>query len=266
MTSCAPTLRPLALRVRPSRMTSRQLGSSGICIRQLSGTLTRAEDGNLETSNALPRSAAGVEATILGSSGSPPANPMSQGKSKRPPAVDRAYQHYKSIADSDPQSQPRGVFSEASLRAYLLRRNTPPTADNVRLAARKLRRRGVVVTGDRRSRLAKLTTPDLPFESLPYECFQEAMKVLRTDRQEKVDKIVETKKRIAVLEAKRTEDDRAENARLKKLKSLRDYAAELEILADINDPVVKRKFEDGTGTRLCSLTPGSFTQGQRQTC
>ena len=35
-----------------------------------------------------------------------------------------------------------------------------------------------------------------------------------------------------------------------RLRSMRNYVEELKILADINDPMVKKRHEDGEGTKL----------------
>lgn len=102
--------------------------------------------------------------------------------------------------------------------------------------------------GSRRRRAAMATTGDIPFEQLPYQCFQEARKVLAQDREEKVAKIVAETRRIKRLEATDASTFRGGEAyKQKRLESLRKHVEELKILADINDPMVKRRFEDGMG-------------------
>lgn len=91
----------------------------------------------------------------------------------------------------------------------------------------------------------------MPFEQLPYQCFQEARKILQEDRQEKIQAIAKELTKIKRLEA--TPADQVPGGERKKnlrLASLRKYLEELKILADINDPMVKRKFEDGLGKCL----------------
>jgi large subunit ribosomal protein L35 len=95
------------------------------------------------------------------------------------------------------------------------------------------------------------TTPNIPFEQLPYQCFQEARAFLQEDRAEKLAAIQLARTRLA-----RTADQVAVDARTQRHKddrmiSLRDHLEELKILADINDPLVKKKFEDGQGMCRC---------------
>lgn len=103
--------------------------------------------------------------------------------------------------------------------------------------------------GSRRRRVALRTIPNgLPFEQLPFQAFQEARKVLAADREGKLRKIQEELGKIAALEAKTPEQVKGGLAMKEaKLASLRQYVEKLKILADINDPVVKKRFEDGLG-------------------
>jgi len=108
------------------------------------------------------------------------------------------------------------------------------------------------VVGSRRRRAALATSQNLPFEQMPYQCFQEARKILNEDRQEKIAKIVAETEKIKRLEAADASTMRGgEEYKEKRLASLRKYVEELKILADINDPLVKRRFEDGVGMSLC---------------
>ncbi|KAK4203646.1 phosphatidylethanolamine-binding protein [Triangularia verruculosa] len=102
--------------------------------------------------------------------------------------------------------------------------------------------------GSRRRRAAIATTGDIPFEQLPYQCFQEARRVLAKDREEKIAKIKAELARIKRIEATDPSTYRGgEEFKQKRLESLRKHVEELKIQADINDPMVKRKFEDGQG-------------------
>ena len=111
---------------------------------------------------------------------------------------------------------------------------------------------GKMPVGSRRRRAAMRTVPNsLPFESLPFQAFQEARKILAADREDKLRKIQEELAKIAALEAKSPEQIRGgQAAKDTKLASLRIYVEKLKILADINDPVVKKRFEDGLGEFL----------------
>ncbi|KAK0742268.1 phosphatidylethanolamine-binding protein [Apiosordaria backusii] len=102
--------------------------------------------------------------------------------------------------------------------------------------------------GSIRRRAAIATTGDIPFEQLPYQCFQEARKVLAQDREEKITKIKAELAKIKRIEETDPSTYRGgEEYKQKRLESLRQHVEELKIQADINDPMVKRKFEDGQG-------------------
>jgi large subunit ribosomal protein L35 len=92
----------------------------------------------------------------------------------------------------------------------------------------------------------------VPFEQLPFQCFQEARKFLQEDRQEKLKQIETQKLRIKNLMEKDAAAVGGENAKAVKLRSMREHLNSLIIEADINDPIVKKKFEDGQGTFLRS--------------
>lgn len=114
---------------------------------------------------------------------------------------------------------------------------------------------GVMPIGSRRRRAAVATGGDIPFEQLPYQCFQEARKVLQADREEKVKMIEVERQRIARLEAQEPYPGTPAQKQLR-LQSMRKHLEYLKIQADINDPMVKKRFEDGKG----SDTTYSFTK------
>ncbi|KAK1760704.1 phosphatidylethanolamine-binding protein [Echria macrotheca] len=102
--------------------------------------------------------------------------------------------------------------------------------------------------GSLRRRAALATSYNIPFEQMPYQCFQEARKILNEDRQEKIAKIVAETEKIKRLEAADPSTyGWTEAYKNTRLASMRKYVEELKILADINDPLVKRRFEDGMG-------------------
>lgn len=136
-------------------------------------------------------------------------------------------------------------------RPSFYRNPDPETVYHPRLE-RKLARAGRPPIGSRRRRMALSQSPRIPFEQLPYQCFQEARKILIEDREEKVRKIETERARIArVREADPSTFRGGEAFRQKKLKSMEAELERLKILADINDPSVKRRFEDGKGA--CEL-------------
>lgn len=91
------------------------------------------------------------------------------------------------------------------------------------------------------------STPGIPFEQLPYQCFQEARKIIADHRQEVVKKIELQKERLARLEA---QDAAVNGGQLKKrhrLNWMKNTLEKLIIEADIHDPRIKMNFEDGFG-------------------
>ena len=101
--------------------------------------------------------------------------------------------------------------------------------------------------GSRRSKAAIRSNLNVPFEKLPYQCFQEARKVLQIDREQKVRQIQTERARIARLLERDASEFGGEKQKSIKLESMRKHLEHLKILADINDPIVKKKFEDGQG-------------------
>ncbi|KJZ70242.1 hypothetical protein HIM_10356 [Hirsutella minnesotensis 3608] len=107
---------------------------------------------------------------------------------------------------------------------------------------------GKMPVGSRRRRVALRNTPDIPFEQLPYQAFQEARKILAADRQDKIARIAQELGKIAWLEARDPSEIKGGEVMKKtRLASLRREVERLKILADINDPLVKKRFEDGLG-------------------
>lgn len=72
--------------------------------------------------------------------------------------------------------------------------------------------------------------------------------MLKEDRDEKVAEINDLKAKIVKWSAQDVPPER-EAMKEKRIKSWRDHIERLKVLADINDPLVKKKFEDGLGER-----------------
>ena len=127
----------------------------------------------------------------------------------------------------------------------------PPTLDPALVSTRKeerqLLRAGVQLIGSRRRRAALQNAQSIPFEQLPYQCFQEARNVLQVDREEKLRQIGTERKRIARAEAWDPAKCGGEASKKGKLVAMHKYLEELKVLADVNDPVIKKRFEDGEG-------------------
>lgn len=126
--------------------------------------------------------------------------------------------------------------------------NPDPATVHVPRLERKLIRAGEYPIGSRRRRAALADSPGIPFDELPYQCFQEARKILVEDRAEKLKKIETERGRIARLrEVDPSTFPGGEMYKQKRLSSMTAELEKLKIHADINDPNVKRKFEDGNG-------------------
>lgn len=106
---------------------------------------------------------------------------------------------------------------------------------------------GVRSIGSIRRRAAIKSTGSIPFEQLPYQCFQEARKILQADREEKIKQIEVERKRIAKVVAKDVASCGGEASKKGRLIAMHKHLEHLKILADINDPVIKKRFEDGKG-------------------
>ena len=126
--------------------------------------------------------------------------------------------------------------------------SAPPLDPNLAHTAteeRQLYAQGISPIGSRRRRAALASAPDLPFTQLPYACFQEARKILRADREAKLQQIATERLRIRNVYAKDAAAMGGANAKRAKLGSMLRHLERLKVLADINDPLVKKRFEDG---------------------
>ncbi|KAI4127298.1 MAG: hypothetical protein LQ338_003258 [Usnochroma carphineum] len=139
------------------------------------------------------------------------------------------------IASSTPEtSPPLGVLD-------------PNIVSSPRLERKLVRTTGQQPIGSRRRRVALQNSRNIPFEQLPYQCFQEARKVLLADREEKLKQIEEERHRIAKTQAIPATQYGGEWIKKGRLVRMQKYLEKLKILADINDPVIKKRFEDGQG-------------------
>ncbi len=112
---------------------------------------------------------------------------------------------------------------------------------------------GIMPIGSRRRRAAIKTSDNIPFEQLPYHCFQEARKVLQADREEKLQLIQTERLRISNLVATDASTlSGGEAQKQRRLDSMRRHLEYLKIQADINDPLIKKRFEDGEGIEIYS--------------
>lgn len=128
------------------------------------------------------------------------------------------------------------------------KRPNPELVSNPRRERRMIRDHSTYPIGSRRRRAALASSANIPFEQLPYQCLQEARKVIQADRADKVAEIEELRGKIMKWTATEVPPERE---RIKELR-LQSWTREIErlkILADSNDPLVKKKFEDGVGER-----------------
>ena len=127
-------------------------------------------------------------------------------------------------------------------------RKLDPMTTTLRWAEKKLMKKGIYPIGSRRRRVAIRTSPNIPFEHLPYQCFQEALKILRKDRHDKMVKLVKMENRLKWRMGSNTSCfSGGEKEKQRRVKMLREYIDELVLLTDANDPEVKRRSEDGLG-------------------
>lgn len=144
--------------------------------------------------------------------------------------------------------------AEASLEST----SPPPTLDpslvSTRKEERKLIATGVMPIGSRRRRAALQNSNNIPFEQLPYQCFQEARQILQADREVKLKQIEVERWRIKKAQASYNASPDAHHKG--RLVAMQKYLEELKILADINDPMIKKRFEDGEGMAFTSTTSG----------
>lgn len=135
----------------------------------------------------------------------------------------------------------------------------PATVTSVK-GEKSLMKSGILPIGSRRRRAALKSSDNIPFEQLPYQCFQEARKVLLADREEKLQLIQRERLRISNLMAQDPSNlSGGETSKKTRLESMRKHLEYLKIQADINDPLIKKRFEDGEGTssnRKCDLKLG----------
>lgn len=123
---------------------------------------------------------------------------------------------------------------------------------------RALQRTGVSPIGSRRRRAALQGSANIPFERLPYQCFQEARKILQDDRAEKIKQIEVQRARIERLKAQEVSGAAGEAMKKNRLDSMQRHLEHMKILADMNDPLVKKRFEDGDG--MCGFHRSLYTQ------
>jgi len=70
---------------------------------------------------------------------------------------------------------------------------------------------------------------------------------LLADREEKLKEIEVVRARIARLREQDAAISGGEKEKQTRLKSMTDQLEKLKILADVNDPVIRKRFEDGGG-------------------
>jgi large subunit ribosomal protein L35 len=127
------------------------------------------------------------------------------------------------------------------------RRNPDPQLVSSRRLERRLMKANNPPIGSRRRRIALQNTSGIPFEQLPFQCFQEARKILKADREEKLKQIETDRARILRLRESSPALSGGEARKQQRLRNLMDNLEYLKVMADINDPLVKRRFEDGLG-------------------
>lgn len=131
----------------------------------------------------------------------------------------------------------------------LLSTTAAPNAQmQLQAEAPKPARKHTPTIGHRRRRaLWNVVLNKTPLAQLPYQCYQEARKFLLEDRNEKIEKIKLQKMRLDNLIKQDPAVSGGEMAKELRIESMKRHIDELIILADVNDPRVKKRFEDGEG-------------------
>ena len=124
---------------------------------------------------------------------------------------------------------------------------TPNTVSTKREERLLLHHHHVNPIGSRRRRALQSDPTALPFEQMPYQCFQEARKILAADREEKLAQITEMRARIGRIMDRPAEAMGGEYVKKGKLVRMQKHLEELKIHADANDPMIRKRFEDGFG-------------------
>jgi len=149
----------------------------------------------------------------------------------------RSFSSSQTVRQDELQAQP-------SPKVDLLQ---PHLVHTPRLERRLVTRKNLTPVGSRRRRAAlQAINQQVPFEQQPYQCFQEARKILAADRQEKVQQLDVQRARYNKLRQLQVEPQN-EFSRQQRIQGMEKHLEELKVFADINDPVVKRRFEDGKG-------------------
>ncbi|KIV93460.1 hypothetical protein PV10_04672 [Exophiala mesophila] len=152
---------------------------------------------------------------------------------------------FRRLTTSSAKHQDAAQVEKSSTSYY---RNPQPETVYAPRLERKLLRAGIRPIGSRRRRAAIANSPGVPFDQLPFQCFQEARKILIADREEKLQQIETEKARIARLsEVDPNTFPGGDAYKQRRLRSMHTQLEKLKILADINDPNVKKRFEDGKG-------------------
>ncbi|KFY00022.1 hypothetical protein O988_03556 [Pseudogymnoascus sp. VKM F-3808] len=143
----------------------------------------------------------------------------------------------------------RNEAAEKSFEEELARKHQwNPEVVSSRRGEKALMKHGILPIGSRRRRAAIQSSQNIPFEQLPYQAFQEARAILQADREQKLKEIGIERARINRLEAQDASTvPGGELQKTNRLRSMREYLERLKLLADINDPMIKKRFEDGEG-------------------
>ncbi|KAG9235228.1 putative 54S ribosomal protein L35, mitochondrial [Amylocarpus encephaloides] len=145
-------------------------------------------------------------------------------------------------------SSPRSNEEEAAVESTKQPRVWDPLTVTSKKGEKALMKSGVMPIGSRRRRMAIQTSDNIPFEQLPYQCFQEGLTVLKEDRAEKIKLIQTERLRISNLQALDPSKLKGgEQVKHTRLESMRRHLEYLKIQADRNDPNIKKRFEDGDG-------------------
>ncbi|CZT23499.1 related to mitochondrial large ribosomal subunit YmL35 [Ramularia collo-cygni] len=177
------------------------------------------------------------------------ARPLAQGlRCKRHERIILPFRSFSATATTRAEVEQTESTTNATAPPPKAKRTLDPLkVSTPRTERRLLRQQKQLPIGSRRRRAALSSTSSIPFTQLPYQCFQEARQFLAADREVKLAEIRTQQQRMEVLRNKVIVDEVQAAKRDKTLRDMRQRLERVKIAADINDPLVKKRFEDGLG-------------------
>lgn len=202
-------------------------------------TFTKQIDGTVSYSIVIMATGSqGLRVTSLCSSC------LKHTRAAKNPKVIRSFSH--STRQSNPETTP-GSSTKSQSNSNSIPANFDLRYAHTKLQLRKAASTKTPLVGSLRYRWAKSTNQGIPFQQLPYQCFQDARAILAEHRDQILVKIENMREKIDRLAQKTVTTPGEINGKAHSLKLMRRQLEQYKVEADMNDPLVKKKFEDGTG-------------------